>query len=310
LGYYNAFFGKWHLGSEPYYPIHQGFDEQYFVTEAGNPFHYYPPYFRNSEKISNPERYLTDSLTSLACAFINKYDKAQPLEMSVFYYNVHGPHEGRKDLVEMYLEKGYSKEDATYAAMVTSVDESVGKIIAALKKNNRFNNTVILFISDQGGYYANPPYSGSKMERTLYEGGARVPFFIYYPEKFKQQTITTPVTTNDVFPTLIDLAGGNLPRPNKFNESLSLVPLITKQKFPKRIIYSYRAYESLYAGLVDGPWKFLAYRDGRTALFNLDKDIAEENDLGKQYPGKITFFVEKLKAWEVEKNMQKYSPFF
>ena len=110
FGYYNMFIGKWHLGHEPYHPIHQGFDEQYGATNFGHPASYYPPYFRepNPLKDITGEKYLTDVLTNKADEFIRNYNKDKPFMLSMWYYNVHSPFIGRKDFIDRYKKLGWN----------------------------------------------------------------------------------------------------------------------------------------------------------------------------------------------------------
>jgi hypothetical protein len=131
LGYYNLFVGKWHLGHEDYHPIHQGFDRQIGTSNAGHPRSYYPPYFKNSDVLANEEdRYLTDKLTDETVKFIEQYNKAQPFMLSFWYYSVHGPHIGRKDLVKHFEGKGLTGRYASMATelMKTSTRPCVTKI--------------------------------------------------------------------------------------------------------------------------------------------------------------------------------------
>ena len=173
LGYYNLFVGKWHLGHEDYHPVHQGFDRQFGTTNAGHPRSYYPPYFKDSPVLADEkDRYLTDRLTDEAVDFIQQYRRDQPFMLSFWYYGVHGPHIGRKDLVERFEAKGLTGRYAHYAAMVAAVDESVGRVREAIQKKGIADNTIVIFLSDQGGYFENPPFHGGKRIDTLYEGGA------------------------------------------------------------------------------------------------------------------------------------------
>lgn len=310
LGYYNAFFGKWHLGHEPYHPIHQGFQEQHLVCNLGHPVSYYPPYFTRGVDHDTNQLYLTDSLTKSVQQFIASYDKSEPFQLSVYYYNVHSPFEGRKDWVQKYKAQGMPDTLANYAAMVAAVDESVGKILTALKEKGVLDHTFIIFLSDQGGYFENPPFSGGKNDRTLFEGGARVPMIVKYGSHYEPRIFEEAVCSNDIFPTMLDLAGNHKVEYQTFIESTSLIPLIERNAFPNRTLYGYRAYESQYASVIDGKWKLVAYRDGRTQLFNLSTDIKEENDLSESHPGTVKLLLDKLRYWEKNKEMETYSPFF
>ncbi len=309
-GYYNLFIGKWHLGHEDYHPIHQGFDRQIGTSNTGHPSSYYPPYFKNSDVLANEkERYLTDKLTDETVKFIEQYDKAQPFMISFWYYSVHGPHIGRKDMVKQFEAKGLSGKYAHYAAMVKAVDESIGRVRNALKKKGIEKETIVIFLSDQGGFFENPPFHGGKRVDTLYEGGARVPFIFHWPG------ITQPgaknnsvVQSTDIFPTLVEIAGGD---PARFRDldGVSLLSTIKENSTLQQVepIYGYRAYEDLYVSVRHQDWKLLAYRSGTVKLYNIAQDIKETKDLAKVYPEKVQALRAKLVAWEREMGVEKYS---
>ena len=310
LDYDNLFVGKWHLGHEKYHPIHQGFDLQIGTSNAGHPRSYYPPYFKKSDILANEkERYLTDKLTDETVKFIEQYDKAQPFMISFWYYSVHGPHIGRKDLVKRFEAKGLTGKYAHYAAMVKAVDKSIGRVRGALRKKGIEKDTIIIFLSDQGGYFKNPPFHGGKRVDTLFEGGARVPFIFHWPgvtqAGAKNYSI---VQSTDLFPTLIDITGGD---PVRFRDldGMSLLPTIKKNSTLERgePIYGYRAYEDLYVSVREGDWKLLAYRSGAIKLYHIGKDIKEENDLTKVHPEKVKELLVKLVAWEKQMGVEQYS---
>ncbi|GAB5561388.1 MAG: hypothetical protein SynsKO_30350 [Synoicihabitans sp.] len=313
LGYYNLFVGKWHLGHEPYHPIHQGFDRQIGTSNAGAPKSYYPKYFQNSDVLAEEkERYLTDLLTDETVAFIEDYDREQPFMVSMWYYSVHSPHQGRKDYVEHFEAKGLSGRFANYAAMVKSVDDSVGRVRAALAEKGIDRETVIIFLSDQGGYFENPPFHGGKMSDTLYEGGARVPLMINWPgvtlAHVKQESI---VQSTDLFPTLVEIAGGDVSGFEKL-DGLSLVPTLRSTETWTRptAIFGYRAYEDLYASVREGDWKLMAYRSGYTKLYNLKHDLGERHDVtwdNKETRLKHSLLVDALVDFELRLGIYEYS---
>ncbi|NNE00910.1 MAG: sulfatase [Pirellulaceae bacterium] len=310
LGYYNQFCGKWHLGHEPYHPIQQGFDRQIGTSNAGHPKSYYPPFFKNSDVLADEKsRYLTDTLTDQSVAFIDDYDRDQPFMLSMWYYNVHRPPVGRTDLVNHFLEKGHDEVDAIYAAQVKAVDESVGRIRDALAKNELNRNTVVILLSDQGSWYQNLPLRGSKRVDTLGEGGARVPMMIHWPGVTKPKTTNhSLVQSTDLFPTLIEIAGGD---PSKYTDldGVSLVSVIRNNSTLDRgePLFGYRAYQDLYATVRERDWKLWAYRSGKVALYNIAHDEAENNDLALEQPAMVTRLTQKLIAWEKKMDVQKYS---
>ena len=309
LGYNTTFIGKWHLGNESYYPDKQGFDKQIGVSNHGHPKSYYPPYFKDETVFPEKKgRYLTDKLTDEAVAYIKSYQEKAPFILTFSYYAVHSPHNGRKDLVAHFESKGLKRNYAQYAAMVKSTDESVGRVMQAIKDAGKEQETIFIFLSDQGGFFENQPFRGGKMSETLFEGGARVPFFFYW------KGITTPNSKNneavqslDLFPTLVEIAGGKCSRyPNL--DGISLVSAIKQNKpLKKRILFGYRAYEDLYASVREGDWKLLAYRSGKTELFNIVKDCKEESNLSLSEPKIETKLKNKLVKWEKELNIYNYS---
>ena len=283
LGYYNFFLGKWHLGDERYYPKKQGFDEDYGVNNYGHPKNYYPPFFKDVNPLASFDKtdiYLETVLANRAIDFISNYKKDKPFMLSYFHYDVHGPQIGRKDWVEQYKKEGLKGKDAEYAAMISAVDESVGRVRKALVEKGIADNTVIIFTSDQGGFFSNAPLSGGKTGgNTLGEGGARVPFLIYYPGVTKAKTVSDiPIQTTDVFPTLIDIASGKGCADKQVNGK-SLMRIINDKKFKERSLYFFRSYEDQYAAVMNGDWKLIKYHSGLFHLFNVKKDISEQNDL-------------------------------
>jgi len=285
-GYYNFFIGKWHLGHVGRYPKDQGFDEEFGVTNSGHPKNYYHPFFKPNDDPKNFNSnyqegdYLTDVLTDGAVDFIKGYDKDQPFMLSFWYYSVHGPSIGRKDLLKKYQEKGIKGKYAHHHAMVEAMDESVGRVRKALKEKGISDNTVIIVLSDQGGAYSNAPLRGGKKGGdALAEGGARVPFMIHYPGITKANTANkTPVQSIDVYPTIIEIASGKKCIDKQIN-GVSLMPLLKGKKIKKRNLYGFRSYEDQYTSIISGKWKMIKYHSNKYQLYNIEDDISEKNNL-------------------------------
>ncbi|BAX79078.1 sulfatase [Labilibaculum antarcticum] len=303
LGYYNLFIGKWHLGHEPYHPIHQGFDEQYGTSNFGHPKGYYQPFFKENNPLEDipDDQYLTDVLTDKAEDFIKNYDKKQPFSLTMWHYGVHGPQVGRKDLIAQYKAKGWEDRYAEYGAMVTAVDESLGRIRKALEEKGLADNTVILFTSDQGGYFTNFPLRGKKNGgNTLGEGGARVPFVLYYPGVTKANTTCeTPIQTLDVYPTLVEIASGKKCAEKQI-QGKSLLPLLKGEEFKERNLYFFRSYEDQYAAIISGDWKLIKYHSGLLQLYNVKEDKGEVNNLIFVKTAIAKNLAKELSAWEQE----------
>lgn len=309
LGYYNLFVGKWHLGHEKYHPIHQGFHQQIGTSNDGHPKSYYPPYFKRKDLFKDEnETYLTDKLTNEAVNFIANYKKESPFLLNFSYYSVHTPHQGRKDLVTYFKEKGLEDRYANYAAMVKVTDESVGRVLKAIIDKGIEKNTIIVLISDQGGFFDNKPFRGGKMSETLFEGGSRVPFFVKWPGVTKPNSINTSVVqSTDIFPTLVEMVGGDVQKYADL-DGVSLVSTIKNNNILERApIYGYRAYEDLYVSVRQKEWKLLAYRSGKIELFNITNDIKEQKELSKEQPKKVEELLNQLKEWEKQMNVESYS---
>lgn len=301
LGYYNMFIGKWHLGHEPYHPVHQGFHEQFGTANAGHPNNYYSPFFNapNPLKDAPEEAYLTDVLTDKAESFILNYKKEQPFMLSFWFYSVHSPFIGRKELVQQYKNEGLPDKLAEYAAMVTAVDQALGRIRKAISDKGIEENTVIFFISDQGGAFSNAPLSGGKLGgNTLGEGGARVPFLMLYPGMTRVGGISDiPVQSIDIFPTLIEIASGEKYVDPAIN-GVSLLPILKEEPFAKRNLYFFRSYEDQYAAVIQDEWKLVKYHSGKFELFNLIEDIGEKKNLWNKEVSIGESLAKDLSDWE------------
>ncbi len=306
-GYYNHFIGKWHLGHTGRYPVDQGFDSEFGTTNAGHPKSYYYPFFKQKEdprdflKKYQKGDYLTNVLTDGAVNFIKNYKKQQPFMLSFWYYSVHGPSVGRKDLLKKYQEKGIKGKYAHHHAMVEAMDASVGRVRKALTDKGIAENTVIILLSDQGGAFSNAPLRGGKKGGdTLAEGGARVPLMILYPGITKPNTESLiPVQSIDIFPTVIEIASGKKYK-NKNIQGVSLMPLLQGKTLKKRSLFGFRSYEDQYASIIKGDWKLIKYHSGKYQLYNVTKDQSEKNNL----IGKGLKIEKKLKKdllkWEQE----------
>ena len=302
--------GKWHLGHEPYHPVRQGFDNQIGTANAGHPKSYFPPFFRNSDVlVDEKDGYLTDVLTDATVDFIEGYRRDKPFMLSLWYYNVHRPPIARKELVEHFSAKGFTKADAIYAAQVKSVDESVGRIRGALSRRGIERETVVVFLSDQGSWYQNLPLRGTKRVDTLGEGGSRVPLLIHWPGVTKGNSKNRSlVQSTDLFPTLIEIAGGN---PSKYAhlDGASLLTTIRNNSILNRgePLIGYRAYQDLYASVREDNWKLLAYRSGKASLYNIAKDESENTDVAESHPEIVNRLIQKLTDWEQQMNVAEYS---
>lgn len=277
-GYATYHVGKWHLGKRDYYPDKHGFDKMYCESDVALPISYFPPYFRRGEFNTNGT-YLTDSLTKSAVSVIQNHDYDQkPLLLYLAHYAVHSPHMCKKNMLDKYLAIGMDRKYAIYHAMVESMDESFGKIISALQNKGIYDNTVVIFTSDQGGYFTNAPLKGGKLDWPLHEGGARVPMFVHYPFAKGKRSVKERVSTMDIYPTLVELASGHHCT-EKGLDGISLLGSFHGKKIKERSLFFYRSYENQFAAVIDKNIKYIITRDGNDIMYDLKRDPEERINL-------------------------------
>lgn len=271
-GYRTYHVGKWHLGDEPYWPEHHGFDVNIAGCHWGAPAHgYFSPY-HNPRLEDGPRReYLTDRLTDEAIKLI-KENGDEPFFLNMCYYAVHIPIQVPKPYKDKYKEKaiklGLDKKktfedgepfpcehkkdmrvrrrllhsDPAYAGMIEKLDENIGRLMQAIKDTGKEKDTIVFFFSDNGGLSTaesaptcNFPLSNGK--GWMYEGGTRDPLLIKWPGVIKPGTeCTIPVTSTDFYPTMLQLAG--LPLiPEQLCDGTSLIPIIEGKELEDRAIF-------------------------------------------------------------------------
>ncbi len=319
-GYVSASIGKWHLGSEPYWPKKQGFDINVAGYDHGSPpTHFYP--YKDPGKEWNseiptlqggyPGEYLTDRLTDEAVRFMERNAK-KPFFLYLTHYAVHTPLEAPGSLIRKYewkLRKDDSQFSAVYAAMIERIDESLGRVIDAVERLGLRGDTVIVFTSDNGGEQTatrNAPLREGKGH--LYEGGIRVPLIVSLPGRVRAGTVSdTPVSIADIYPTITELAGDQA-RPGE-THGHSLTPLLEAGgDFSARDLYWYYPHYSPQAkqpGAVvrSGRFKLIEHYDPPgIELYDLEKDIGESCNLAKENPEKIADLQNKLWQW-IEENV-------
>jgi arylsulfatase A-like enzyme len=258
--------------------------------------------------------YFTDRATDAAIDFMEK-NKDKPFFVYLSHHAVHTPIQAKKEMIEKYRKKPGSggQKDPTYAAMIESVDESVGRVVDKVDKLGLADNTVVFFFSDNGGVVgitSMDPLRGGK--GMLYEGGVRVPLIVRWPGEVRAGSVCdVPVMGIDFYPTMLELAGA--PEPSEqILDGESIVPLLRRSGRLKRkaVFWHFPAYlEANYgwkgiwrttpAGAVrQGYWKLIEYfEDGRLELYNLKDDIGEQNNLAQDMPAKTRELHGLLKGW-------------
>lgn len=321
-GYATGMFGKWHIGQQgDYLPGRRGFDEA--IVSMGAHFD-----FETNPKVDYPKgQYLADFLTDKAVDFIRR-NRARPFFLYLPHFGVHSPHDAKPELVARFKDKpgvgGHN--NPTYAAMIASVDESVGRIMALLDELKLADNTVLIFTSDNGGVggYARAGLQRNREDVTdnaplrngkgsLYEGGTRVPFIVRWPGQVRPgAACDTPAIHVDIYPTLVEIAGGRLPGTQVFDGE-SLVPLMRNVATPLRrdaIFQHFPGYLGAGPGqwrttpvslIHAGDWKLMEYlEDGRLELYNLREDLGETRNLATERPDKTSELLARLRTWREE----------
>jgi arylsulfatase A-like enzyme len=300
LGYRTAHHGKWHLGDEKYHPTQWGFHEQVGTTNRGLVVSHLAPFWPDNVYTAVPPgTYLADQQTADAIAYI-KANATRRFLLNLWYYGVHTPVIGRPNYVAEAKARGLSDQMAEYDGMVRAVDDSVGRIVRALEEAGLREKTLVLLTSDQGSYFERPPLRGSKIRTTaLFEGGARVPFVVSWAGRVGPgTTCAQPISLTDVFPTLVEAAGGDPASYPKLDGRSLLPVLLGRGGVTRERLISYRSYDNQYAAVVEGPWKLIAHRDGHHELYHVINDIAERSDRAAAEPELTRRLVRHLAEWE------------
>jgi arylsulfatase A-like enzyme len=320
-GYRTGFIGKWHLGTETYYyPEHQGFDVNIAGRDYGAPGSYFHP-FKGSWKIpttgrtlhkdsplpGKPGDYLVDRLAGEAEGFI-RASADGPFFLMLSHYAVHTPLQGKPEKVARYEQVAKNKRQGkpAYAAMVESVDDSVGRVMRILRDLKLDARTLVIFTSDNGGYARatdNAPLRANK--GSNYEGGLRVPVIVKWPGRTAPGAVSgEPVISMDFYPTILE-ATGQAPRPHQHADGKSLVPVLAGRGGLGRdaLYWHYPHYnkhpQSFPSGVIRaGDWKLIeAYETGKVSLYNLADDLGETKDVSAAEPARAAELHGRLKAW-------------
>lgn len=311
-GYTSASVGKWHLGDEQYYPEKQGFDLNFGGCHLGATPRYFYPYKIPNIRTGKAGEYLTDRLADEALSFLDNA-KSRPFLLYLSHYAVHTPLEAKPEMAARYrgrVRPGQSHSHPEYAAMIESVDQSVGRVLQKLDELNLANDTVVFFTSANGGVVgrrhitSNEPLREEKA--TLYEGGIRVPLIVRWPGAAKPGTVSeTPVSSVDFFPTMVEMSGAMaLAGPV---DGVSLVPVLKGGSAPERALYWHYPHYNFHQPLIPtrpcgavrkGGYKLIEfYEDNHTELYNLREDIGERRNLTRSQADKASELRRDLEAW-------------
>jgi len=303
-GYATGLFGKWHLGTSP---RDQGFD---VVVERG------PLGFKGH--IGPNGEYLADLLTNRTIEFIRQ-NRHQPFCAYLSHHAVHTPLQPKEELLAKYQSKvpGKLHNHVNMATMIQNIDDGVARLVEALNSLRLRRRTAIFFYSDNGGYGPATdmdPLWGYK--GNYYEGGIRVPFFVNWPGTISPGETSEPIISIDLYPTFLEMAG--ITHPDQPLDGLSLLPLLKGrvERLPERALFwhfpayleSYEVYGEQRDPLFRtrpcsivrlGDYKLHEYfEDGALELYDLKRDISEQNNLATQNPAKLRELYRILKEWQ------------
>lgn len=316
-GYATGHFGKWHLGPEPYDPLHQGFDVDIPHWHGpGPPAHYLAPWHISDKmtiKQGESGDHIEDLIAAKAIDFI-KANKDRPFFVNYWAFSIHAPHEAKPELEKKYKAKAKPEDEQRQpvsAGMIETLDANIGRVIKAIDELGLAENTIIIFFSDNGGIHwpseqcypgvpvtSNKPLRGGKA--TIYEGGTREPCIIIWPGVVEAGSKTEQVISSiDFYPTILEMIGVERKQEQHF-DGISIVPALKGRRLARDTIFCHFPHgpavrpgfqPSTYVRKDD--WKLIRfYADGpeqsdRYELYNLAEDIGEKNSLAEKHPQKV-----------------------
>lgn len=350
-GYRTFFAGKWHLGQDSiYWPEFQGFEINKGGWDRGWPQGGYFSPFENPRLTDGPEgEHLTDRLVTESIAFLESV-KNEAFFIYLSFYSVHTPLQAKDELFEKYSHKADSLDldnqiqltkdkdwikkapprghfiervlqaHPAYAAMIETLDNNIGRLMKKLKELDLEENTIILFMSDNGGLAtaegsptSNLPLRSGK--GWLYEGGIREPMIIKWPGEINAGSISSePVMSTDFYPTILEMAGLDL-LPEQHLDGVSLVPLIKDPlRYMKRPLFWHYPHYSNQGGKPGAAVRYGKYKliqffeDDRVELYDLENDIGEINDLSSEMPDKSQELLDILHSWQHQVDARGMDP--
>lgn len=317
-GYVTGQIGKWHLGAAPkFHPLKRGFKEQfgfiggghdYFKSELDNPKarEYMIPIERDGKPVAETE-YLTDAFSREACSFVGRHAK-DPFFLYLAYNSPHTPLQAPDALLERVsgIQDPIRKK---YGAMICAMDDGIGRLTAMLEVLKLENDTLIFFLSDNGGptsvtHADNHPFRGQKGQ--VYDGGIHVPFVMKWPGQLPAgETYGSPIISLDIFPTAAAVAGAHIPTDRKI-DGVNLMPHITgKGSPPPHDKLYWRTGGGQAFAVRQGNWKLVKIGN-HTELYDLEADISESKDAASAKPEVL----QRLETARVSWNKELIAPLF
>lgn len=318
VGYATGHFGKWHLGREPYTPLQHGFDVDIPHWPGPGPGGWFVAPWRYPEFKENlPKEHIEDRMAEEAIAWMKQQEAATPFYLNYWQFSVHAPFDAKKSLVDYYrpkIDHDSKQTSPTYAAMVHSLDDAIGRLLDYVDAAGIAENTVIIFASDNGGNeyngiretdmegneYITAPTDGGPLrggKASIYEGGIRTPCIVVWPGLVEPGTVSDErIQTSDFYPTLHARLGIELPE-NHVVDGVDISPALEGGELEREAIFTYfpvmpKVPEWLppCMSVHSGDWKLIRiFHEGKEGghaykLFNLAEDIGETNDLSAERP--------------------------
>ena len=307
LGYITGLIGKWHLGYESqFHPLKRGFDEFWGYTGGGHDYFEwkvdgkgYKSPIECNYKTPQQITYITDDKGDECVDFVKRH-KNEPFFLFASFNAPHAPMQATEADLELF-KNIKDKKRQKYCAMVYRLDVNVGRIMETVEKEGLAENTLIVFISDNGGPVdsnasINAPLNGQK--GILYEGGIRVPFIMNWKGKLQAgKTYDNPVISLDFAATFFELAGGKITDDIKF-DGVNLIPFTTgKTNVKPHESMNWRF--TISSAIRDGNWKLISLPDRLPMLYNLADDISEQHDVAMQNLDRTKLMLKTLGDWDV-----------
>jgi arylsulfatase A len=319
-GYISAHIGKWHLGTEKWFPTEQGYDVNIAGCDYGQPPSYFDPYISDPDNRQKDTvkgfptmqsreegEYLTDREADEAVEFIRQ-NRDQRFFLNLCHYAVHTPIQGKKSLVEKYESKEPTNQKSpVYAAMVESVDQALGKIRQSLQELGLEKNTLIIFTSDNGGLLMEQATDNAPLRLGKgypYEGGIRIPAIFCWPDHLQGgRTVDVPIISMDLLPTICNVAEIDLPE-EAVVDGVDLFPLLETGNRPERgqLFWHFPHYRvgdiKPFSIIRKGEWKLIRRYEGEPPeLYNLKEDLSEAFDRAEDHPELVNSLNEELEKW-------------
>ncbi|MFI3320842.1 MAG: sulfatase [Rikenellaceae bacterium] len=329
-GYTTFIAGKWHLGrGETSTPEDNGFEVNVGAWEAGGPKGgYFAPYQNPKLKDGEDGEQLSMRLAQETAKFMEGQQKngKKPFFAYLSFYAVHGNIETSKSRWEYFRDKANKtgvapsgfvvdrtlpvrtqQDNPVYAGLIADMDSAIGHVLDELERLKIDKNTLVFFVSDNGGVVSGDSYStclaplrGGKGRQ--WEGGTRTPFIVYDPNSEGGRTCDTPTIGMDLYPTILSYAGLK-PLPEQHVDGVDIMPLVRGGEIASRNLYWHYPHYGNQGGepssiVRSGAWKLIYYwEDGRLELYNLDIDLGESETLNHLYPERVETLRADLMAW-------------